>query len=81
MAKIRCSNCEKSILCRENNGVMVENDSCKATGENISGTLYFKERSCDEFLPRIEYSQQFRTAFDKVMKGLAVGKEIRDLVK
>ena len=81
MAKIRCSNCEKGVKLRESNGIIVEEDTCKATGESISGKDYYQERKCEEFLSRIEYSKQFRTLFEKVMKGLAVGKEIKGIIK
>lgn len=47
----------------------------------IDEQVYYKIRSCEEFLPRIEYSQQFRTVFDKVMKGLAAGKALKDIIK
>jgi hypothetical protein len=82
MAKIRCSNCEKSVeRLIGKNVAYTERDDCAATGKDISGEEYFTERECDEFLPKIEYSQQFRTAFDKVMKGLAAGKAIKDIIK
>lgn len=82
MAKIRCSNCEKGIERLIGKSVAyTERDDCATTGKDISGDGYYKERKCDEFLPRIEYSQQFRTVFDNVMKGLAAGKAIKDIVK
>ena len=83
MAKIRCSNCEKSVKLRKTDGYIVEESRCKATGEPIpqSDETYYKIRKCDEFLPRLEYSKQFRTLFDKTMKYLAAGKEIKDIIK
>lgn len=81
MAKIRCSNCEKSVKLRNPDGFVVEEDMCKTIGEPIHGNDFFKIRKCDEFLPRLEYSRQFRTLFDKVMRGLAAGKEIKDIIK
>jgi hypothetical protein len=89
MAKIRCSNCEKAIKKRIQDGTILIENECNATGEFISsGTRsrpktdpYYQPRKCDEFLPRLEYSQQFRTIFDQVIKGLAVGKEVKNILK
>jgi len=81
MAKIRCSNCEKSVRLRLDKGKIRNGSTCKATGRDISGSAFYEVKKCNEFLPRIEYSHQFQTIIDKIHKGLAVGKEIKNIIK
>ncbi|MFA7253309.1 MAG: hypothetical protein WC107_02020 [Patescibacteria group bacterium] len=66
MAKIRCSNCEKGIKRLKNkNTTFEEREECAATGEDIDGEEYYKERICKEFTPRLEYMPQFKGYYEK----------------
>jgi hypothetical protein len=80
MAKIRCSNCEKSVSYREKSGKVYNTKSCKATGQKITGKEYFMVRKCEEFYPRSEYILQFESPIDKAMEMIERGKRIRDIV-
>ena len=80
MAKIRCSNCEKSVSHREKSGRVYTMKACKATGQRITGKDYFSVRKCGEFLPRAEYIVQFYNPLDKAMDLMEKGKRIKDIV-
>lgn len=79
-AKIRCSNCEKSVDCREKTGKIYNSKLCKATGEKITGSSFYVVRKCGEFLPRNEYIVQFSNAFDRAVEMIEKGKRIKDMV-
>lgn len=80
MAKIRCSNCEKSVSCRENTGKIYTTKTCKATGEKIAGKKYYEVRKCTEFLPRREYVEQYENLVDKIVEMVEKGKRVKDIV-
>lgn len=79
-AKIRCSNCEKSVSYREKSGKVYNNRTCKATGEKIVGKCFYEVRKCGEFYPRFEYLLQFESPIDKAMEVIERGKRIKDIV-
>lgn len=80
MAKIRCSNCEKSVNYREKTGKIYCTKTCKATGAKISGNKYYEVRKCTEFLPRREYIGQYENFLDKIVEYVEKGKRIKDIV-
>lgn len=80
MAKIRCSNCEKSVQERLKTGKVNISKICNATGEKINGNDYYKVRKCSEFFARTEYADQFGNTLDKAMEMIEKGKRIRDIV-
>lgn len=88
MAKRRCSNCEKSIFARPENGSIIISKVCKATGEKIADSAnspsnkcsYYEVRNCSEFLPRREYIDQFDSPIDRALSIIEKGKKIKDMV-
>jgi hypothetical protein len=80
MAKIRCSNCEKSVSYREKSGKVYNNRTCKANGEKIIGKDFFMVRKCGEFYPRSEYFLQFESPVDRAMEMIEKGKRIKDIL-
>lgn len=79
-AKIRCSNCEKSVSYREKSGKVYNTKACKATGQKIAGKEFFMVRKCGEFYPRSEYILQFESPIDKAMEMIEHGKRIKDVI-
>lgn len=79
-AKIRCSNCEKSVSHRERGGRIINAKNCRATGEKITGKKYFETRKCPEFLPKTEFVEQFVNPLDKAMEMIEKGKKIKDII-
>ena len=79
-ARIRCSNCEKSVNYREKSGKVYNLKNCKATGERIGGKDFYLVRKCGEFHPRVEYIDQFYNPLDKAMELIEKGKQIKDIV-
>jgi len=80
MAKLRCSNCEKSVSHREKGDKIINTKVCKATGEKITGKYFFLPRKCQEFLPRKEYIDQFCNPLDKAIDMIEKGKQIKDII-
>jgi hypothetical protein len=88
MAKIRCSNCEKSVSHRTKEGYVTIHKVCKSTGEAIANSTiypkknspYYQIRRCDEFIPRHEYIDQFENPIDKAMELIEKGKKIKDIL-
>ncbi len=80
MAKIRCSNCEKSVNYREKTGKVYTTKICKATGEKIIGKVFYDIRKCNEFLPRREYVEQYENVFDKAVEMIEKGKRVKDII-
>jgi hypothetical protein len=79
-ARIRCSNCEKSVSHREKNGRTFDVKSCKATGEKITGAIFYIPRKCREFLPRKEYVDQFSNPIDRAVELIETGKQVKDIL-
>jgi len=87
MSNVRCSNCEKSIMYRTKDGIMVENDNCKTLGITLDDSERYKERKCQEFILRKEYQSkniflQFLTYILKhwLISSLIVGLSIAYIV-
>jgi hypothetical protein len=85
-AKVRCSNCEKSVESRTKDGYVTPTRYCKATGEKISTgranpkSPYYMVRKCPEFLPRKEYIDQFSNPIDRAVELIEKGKKIKDII-
>jgi hypothetical protein len=80
MAKTRCSNCEKSVDSRDKTGKTYSSRRCQATGEKITGGNFYSIRKCEEFLPRVEYVDQFYNPIDRAVELIEKGKRIRDII-